>query len=533
MRKLILTAWVSAWALSGQTARDACVPPPGSVPPTLPAKLLDGQGKIHFQITTSSRDAQAFFNQGVAQMHSFWAREAERSFLQAASLDPDAAMPHWGIAMVAAGDYRPGFQLDLVGGKQVRASREGRPSGGGLRAVEAARKALELAEKPGKATPLEKLYIQAVAARRDVEAKDANAGYTEGLRALLASYPKEVEARSYLALHIMSGFVLPEKTPRPGTTEAVAILRALLAEAPDHPGAHHYVIHGWEGSTFAKEAWPSCRRYAESAPNIPHALHMPGHIYAQTGRWADAARAFADAAENELGWMKADSLAGNQHHAHNVHFLAASQSFNGEYDGALKAARSLLEYAETPREAGQADNFRTAYRQGWFAVMRTLVQHEKWDEILGGKLLPDMDKPRQQAWRAWALGLAHAAKGDLGSARTESARMETALAELKKVVREGTAEPVEVAVQDLEGHILLASGKLDQSLKVLRKAADRERSLRYNEPPSYPRPVLVAIGNAALANGKLDLAERTFREALEQYPGSAGALAGLRASTHK
>src|SRR5690606_16116227 len=90
---------------------DACVPPPGGTAPPLPAKLMEGQGTVHFPITTKSPEAQKFFSQGVAQMHSFWAREAERSFLQAAKLDPEAPMPHWGIAMVAVGDFRPRFQL--------------------------------------------------------------------------------------------------------------------------------------------------------------------------------------------------------------------------------------------------------------------------------------------------------------------------------------------------------------------------------------------------------------------------------------
>jgi hypothetical protein len=90
---------------------DACAPPPGGAAPPLPAKLLEGQGSTPFKITTKSAEAQKFFDQGVAQMHSFWAREAERSFLQAAQLDPEAPMPHWGVAMVAAGDYRPRFQL--------------------------------------------------------------------------------------------------------------------------------------------------------------------------------------------------------------------------------------------------------------------------------------------------------------------------------------------------------------------------------------------------------------------------------------
>ena len=91
--------------------KDMCAPPPGGTAPTLPARIMTGQGTINFPITTSNPKAQEFFNQGVAQMHSFWAFEAERSFLQAAALDPAAPMPQWGIAMVAAGDYRPHFQL--------------------------------------------------------------------------------------------------------------------------------------------------------------------------------------------------------------------------------------------------------------------------------------------------------------------------------------------------------------------------------------------------------------------------------------
>src|SRR6266581_7517652 len=100
---ILLTS--ALFAATETKPKDMCVPPPGGAAPTLPARILTGQGLINFPITTSSPKAQEFFNQGVAQMHSFWATEAERSFLQAAALDPQAAMPYWGIAMVAAGDY--------------------------------------------------------------------------------------------------------------------------------------------------------------------------------------------------------------------------------------------------------------------------------------------------------------------------------------------------------------------------------------------------------------------------------------------
>ena len=99
-----------------------CAPPVDKASPTLPAKLLEGMGSVHFAITTSNPEAQKFFDQGVAQMHSFWTREAERSFLQAAALDPEAPMPWWGVAMVAVGDYRPQFQIEAaeeVAGKSL------------------------------------------------------------------------------------------------------------------------------------------------------------------------------------------------------------------------------------------------------------------------------------------------------------------------------------------------------------------------------------------------------------------------------
>src|SRR6478736_10208443 len=163
-----------------QQKADNCTPPPSALAPTLPAKLLPGMGTVHLPITTSNPEAQKFFDQGLAQMHSFWAREAERSFLQAAALDPAAPMPQWGVAMVSSGDWRPRFQLDLqdaILGK--------RPSPALSRARDAARKAVELGESAGKATDLEKLYIAAVAARRDPSAKDSEEAFVRGIRTLL------------------------------------------------------------------------------------------------------------------------------------------------------------------------------------------------------------------------------------------------------------------------------------------------------------------------------------------------------------
>src|ERR1017187_1722658 len=151
VRWALLCCSLSAVCAAQSKTADACVPPPAGVAPPLPARLMTGQGKVHFPITTSDPKAQEFFDQGVAQMHSFWSNEAERSFLQAAQLDPEAPMPWWGIAMVAAGDYRPRFQLDTFD----KLFGKSNPLKAASRAIEAARKANQLAQTPGKATPLE------------------------------------------------------------------------------------------------------------------------------------------------------------------------------------------------------------------------------------------------------------------------------------------------------------------------------------------------------------------------------------------
>ena len=502
-----------------------CAPPPGGTAPALPAKLLQGQGTVHFPITTSNPLAQQFFDQGVAQMHSFWAMEAERSFRQAAELDPAAPMPYWGIAMVAAGDYRPRFQLDTA----ARVFGKGNPYNAQARAIEAAQKAQELAAVPGTASDLEKMYIASVAARRDLKQKSPDDAYIAGLRAILARNPDEIEAKTYLALHLMRGFELPGKTPRGTTMEAVEILRGLLVAAPDHPGVHHYVIHGFEGSTFAKDAWPSCQRYSELVTNIPHALHMPGHIYSQTGRWQDAAKAFSDAAQNERTYIAADSLYGTGHHGHNVHYLATAYSFQGQYDKAKESARELLNLPENPREAASVDGFYSAHRQGWFAMLRTLVQSESWDEILAGASLPEYDKPREQAWRHWAYALAYAAKKDPALAKVEALQMEASFRDYRDKAKMPVPEPLRIARLELDAQIRASEGKLDDAIRKLNAAARDELKMDYTEPPQYPRPILESLGQLAMRQGRPAVAADAFRRALEQYPGSYLAQTGLEA----
>jgi tetratricopeptide (TPR) repeat protein len=491
-------------------------------------------GTTSMPVTTSSDEARQFFNQGVSQVHSFWFIEAERSFLQAATLDPAMAMAWWGISVSAAGDYRPAFQLirDPYDGGRGGGPRQAAPDAiqrttngaavdGRIRAREAIHKAMALRDK---VTERERLYIEAEAARRNPAATNADADHIAGLRKLVAAYPEDLEAKSILGLALLDGYDSATKQPRTHTMEGLRLLQEVVEKDDNHFGAHHYIIHGWEGSTTPEKAWHSCQRYPALVPNIPHALHMPGHIYAQSDRIDEAIQAFGAAAGNELGWMNADVLYPNGHHAHNVHFLVHALNLDGRFQESMARARHIMGFKETPRERSGGSQ-RTAYRQGYYALVKTLVRFERWDQILDGTTIPAYDKPEQQAWRTWAVGLAHAARNRLDEARRESSRLK----DLLKTVS-ASRGPLGVADLELEATVTARAGDRSRGYEIFRKAAAMEAGLLYSEPPIYPRPVAEGFGATALALGDFHVAETAYREALAREPGSGRAYFGIAAA---
>ena len=519
-------------SLAQRPEADLCAVPPGAQP-MLPARLLDGMGTTDMPVTTRSAQARRFFNQGISQMHSFWFLESERSFLQAATLDPDMAMAYWGISVSAAGDYRPAFQLlrdpydggrppqPAVGAANVRRTSNGAAIDPQIRAREAIAKAMALRDQ---VSPRERLYIEAEAARRNPEATAPDADHIAALRKLVAAHPEDLEAKSILGLALLDGYDSVTKAPRTHTTEGTTLLHQVIAKDDNHFGAHHYLIHGWEGSTTPEKAWPSCKRYPELVPNIPHALHMPGHIYAQSDRVDDAIAAFAQAAANELTWLGADVLYPNGHHGHNVHFLVHSLNLAGRFDESMDRVKHMMSFKETPRErAGNSQ--RVTYRQGYYSLVKTLVRFERWDLILDGQSIPVYDKPEQHAWRTWAVGLAQAARGKLDDARLT-------LGQLKGHVQAatGTRRSLAIAEIELEATIAAHAGDKAAGYALFRKAADMEAALLYTEPPAYPRPVVEGLGSTAAALGDHETAEKAFRETLGREPGSGHAYFGLAAS---
>jgi tetratricopeptide (TPR) repeat protein len=522
-----------------QREPEMCVVPPGAQP-LLPAKLLPGMGITkNFPVTTTSEDARTFFLQGISQIHSFWFQESERSCTQALEHDPQMAMAYWCIALSAASDYRPAFQLlrdSSNGGRQpagaeasadatVARSTTGAAIDPQVRAREAIEKAMALRDK---VTPRERLYIEAQAARRAKGPKDAaDAAYIATLRKLVAEYPDDLEAKSMLGLAIDNGFESVSKDPRPNTMEAIKLLEEVVTRDDSHFGAHHYLIHAYEGSKMPEKAWHANQRYAGLVTNIPHALHMPGHIYAQSDKIQEAISAFSAAAANEQKWIASDTLYPTGHYGHNVHFLIHALNLGGRYDDSLKWVQDLFTYKENPRERS-GNNQRNVWRQGYFGLIKSVVRFEKWNEILDGKTIPVYDKPEQQAWRHWAMGLAYSATGQADKAKGM-------LAEVQKDLDAVTSakEPIGIALQELEATIAARAGDKKKAYALYKKGADREAALLYTEPPAYPRPVVEGLGNVAAAIGDHATAEKAYREALAREPGSGRAYFGIAAALER
>jgi tetratricopeptide (TPR) repeat protein len=491
-----------------------CHTPTATKAATMPARLVDGYGKVHMPISTKSEEAQRFFDQGLALLHSFWSYEADRSFERAAQLDSECAMAQWGIAMAAVNEKRRD---------------------------EAVKRAKELAAK---ASERERLYIEAVEARYQGERTTiqnngflgASEAYQKAMRKIVAFYPDDLEAKLFLALALMSGYER-DGAPKPGTVEAIALLQVALAKDSKHLAAHHYMIHATESGKRAIDGAPSADVYGSLAPKVGHAVHMPGHTYVHIDRWDDAARAFEGSAEVDRAYIR-DNKETTDHAAgpygHNVHFLATVYGYQGRYRDAMRASQELLDATKAPDEQKSR-----AALEGRISMLRAHARFEKYDEILNGKSLPDEGAFEVlKAWRYYALGLAKIGKGDAADTRAQIETLEREVAWLKEKFGKAKDLPqagrqrqqlraLAVAPLELQARILAREGKADEAVAKLREGIEEEIKLGYSEPPLYLNPMEEVAGKVCLELKRWKEAEEFFRAALERDPGSGRAYFGL------
>jgi len=318
--------------------------------PRQTAKLLPGMGSVHFAITTTKPEAQKYFDQGVSQLHGFWYFEAERSFRQAAILDPACAMNAWGMAMANVNNPKRAKKFIA-----------------------------QAAEKKAQASPREQLWIDAYAAYFAESKKDQKARATALVKALediTFQHPDDVEAKAFLVLQIYEN--KSDGIPIPSRRAVDALAREILTANPMHPGAHHYRIHLWNGDGGDKNAVPSAALCGQSAPGIAHLWHMSGHTFSNLKRYADAAWQQEASARVDHAHLIAAHLMPDQIHnfAHNNDWLVKDLAYLGRVHDAVDLAKNMI---ELPRLGGTSGK---SFALGRERLLETLLRFELWDELV-------------------------------------------------------------------------------------------------------------------------------------------------------
>ena len=486
--------------------------------------LYDGLGSYSRKITTDSAEAQRYFDQGFAFLHGFNHRAAIRAFQQAAELDPECAMAHWGVALAC--------------GPHINSIAVPPP------AAELAWKELELAQKnAGNASPVERALIDALAKRYANPQPEDRSGldraYADAMREVWKKYPKDPDVGALFAEAMMNlrpwDQWTPEGKPQPGTDEIIATLDAVLTLNPNHPLANHLYIHAVEASPNPERAMAAADRLRNLQPGLAHNVHMPSHIDIRTGQWLKAVDTNAKAVEADQRYRKIFGQPKgflNVYIAHNRHMLAYAAMMTGQRDLAMKHIRAMV--AEMPSEF-LTENALQA--EGNVAMpLEVMVRFGLWDDILAE---PERYTDKMWFTRAFhhaARAIAYAAKGDTASARNaQSVFVERAkLVPKEDFVSNNSCEALlAVAIPMVEGEILIAEGKIDSGIEQLRAAIQKEDALKYDEPPGWLIPVRHSLGAVLMKQQRFAEAEQVYRDDLARLPENGWSLLGLAESLRK
>jgi peroxiredoxin len=361
--------------------------------PRQSAYLMKGMGRVRFPVTTSVQEAQLFFTQGVAQLHGFWYFEAERSFRQAAMLDPDCAIAYWGMAVANRGNAEraKGF---IAEAKKRR-------------------------DKAGKR---EQLWIDSEVnywADTKKAKKDRRRKMIRDLESIIFEYPDDIEAKAFLAVWLWQS--ARDGLPIHSHGAVTALIEDVLDVEPMHP-CHHFRIHLWD-SEKAERALASAARCGQGSPGIAHMWHMPGHIYSKLKRYHDSAWQQEASARVDHAHMMRDRVLPDQIHnfSHNNEWLTRNLNHLGRANDALSLARNMIELPRHPKnntlaKPGKLTEYgkRGSARYGRMRLIDTLLRYEMWDEIIRASqtvYLEPTTIPEEQAKRLAAVGTAHYALG--------------------------------------------------------------------------------------------------------------------------
>lgn len=483
--------------------------------------LFEGLGSHSRKITTDSPKAKRYFNQGLAFLHGFNHGAAIRSFQEAARLDPECAMAHWGIALASG----PHINFPLVPPP----------------AAELAWKELQLARQhAAQASPVERALIDALSHRYASPQPDDRSpldrAYADAMREVWKAHPADADVGAFFAEAMMDlrpwDQWTPAGEPQPGTDEILATLDAVLKLNPRHPFANHLYIHAVEASRNPERADAAAERLRNLQPGLAHNVHMPSHIDIRRGRWQQAITTNAKAVEADRRYRKQRGpVAGilPVYTAHNRHMLAYAALMTGQRELAMKHIRAMV--AELPVD-WLKENALTA--EAFVAMpLEVLVRFGRWDEILAEPANYPKYMPFTRAFRHAARATAYAGKREIVKARQEQALFleKTKPVPAEAVVSNNTAGAIlSLATHLIEGEILIAEKKLEEGLAELRIAMTEEDALRYDEPPGWMIPVRHVIGAVLMKAGRFAEAEQVYRDDLARVPENGWSLFGLAES---
>jgi tetratricopeptide (TPR) repeat protein len=455
-------------------------------------------GHVSFPTSCAAR-SQAPMERGVALLHSFGYTEAQMQFEAIAKDDPACAMAHWGIAMTQ-------FQ-ELWGLPEAAALKLG---------TEEMAKARALAAPPATITPREQAYIAALSAffnPADIPFQQRADAYEAKMNALHGEFPEDVEGAAFDALSMLAS-VAPDDTSLTHEHQALAILVPLFAAHPEHPGLAHYIIHTCDTPALAPDGLGAAREYARIAPSSPHALHMPGHIFARLGMWQeDIDSNLASVAASE----KAEAVGqpGSAHQMHADEFLIYAYLQVGQDEKAKVLTDNMRAVSEHMSAMPGMDDMKDAGPL-FDNELRAIYAAEMHDwKALAAQAPAPGSKPSQTFSTYWGQGIA---AGHLRDAKLAAAALkgfDASLEALKKSPMADYSSALEPKRDEMVGWQAFAEGHPDAALAAMRKAGDQQDKLGQMEVDIPAREML---GDLLVLEDKPAEALTEYRVALKLSP---------------
>lgn len=460
----------------------------------------EGTGDVTFPASTNSERAQKFINQGVGQLHGFWYFEAERSFRQAAAIDPDCATAYWGMAMANTSNSKraKGFIKEAMERRKMAGERE-------QQYIEALNKYLN--------------------ADRSPEAKDRKRReeYVEDLEKIALAYPDDLEAKAFLALQI---YFNRRSVPIQSYLATDALLKQILAKNPKHP-VHHYIIHLWDYKK-PELALESAARCGQSAPSIAHMWHMPGHTYSRLHRYHDAAWHQEASARVDHAHMIRDRVLPDQIHnfAHNNEWFIRNLLHTGRIHDAVDLAKNMTELPRHPKYNTVGKRGSSAY-YGRLRLFSALNQNEMWPEMIQlchTPYLEPTDSETEQVKRLRHLGRAYYQSGDLKKAQEVRQKVEDWKAELdeKKLAAQRKAE--DKIIEQAKERFKQMPGQSDEDYEraLVRESAKRIQSAHDKAAKPFARTLSSLDKTLKEFRGQKALADGDYGKAYDLLKSAGG-----------